>query len=132
MCRTPEHVSMEWRGAPTPEEVRAHATAYPVGRTAWSPLPGVGPRPPLALTGMWLVRRTLDPIVDQDQYRRIGYHRQLMPELYGLFEHQGRAWFFDAPSVDLGACLWRDAREYRPVDLDGSAVPWPVIPAQVS
>ena len=118
-----------WHGAPDSAEVEVHANRYGVG--TWPVLAGSAhtdwATAPKVRGGRWLVRRRHSLRGKELRAARGWEDPDYDMSLLLLAAHDKRVWCSanDLFEVDLATTRWAASAEFRPVDADGSPVPWP-------
>ena len=114
-----------WRDMPTPEQVTAHAVAYPHCRRPWHPYD-----PPN--TSRWADMIKADPSLRRTR-TMTGLWMVYDPEVYDMKAQimalgclHGLVWMGCGDlSNEIVGCKWGPRSLYWPVDADGVRVPWP-------
>ena len=119
--------TLDWRAAPTPAQVVAHAGAHGSGMVPVTPEAGDDWRDaPKVAVGLWFIRKR-QPQRGRKFRAHYGYVDPAdRPSVYPLGAWDDRVWFgVRILTNDLMETRWMADCECRPIDWDGCAAPWP-------
>ena len=121
------HPTPDWRACPSPAEVKAHAEAHPSGTEPWCPsVEHNWTKRPMVAVGNWICRSR--PKRGVKLRAHFGWIDGERIHVNRLGSTEGQVWYgVSQLTVALDEARWIRECEFRPVDVEGMAVPWPEV-----